>query len=106
MEILLAILCLLLVVLGYFFYSSNQQVQKLKQEKTELERQAILLSKKELEYLDFVIYMYVKYAKELKINSPDQHDFIVSELDRISASLKLKINSLSEGSHPPSQESQ
>jgi hypothetical protein len=37
--------------------------------------------------------MYIKYAKDLKIHSPEQHEFIVKELEIIRKKIDPKINS-------------
>jgi len=45
------------------------------------------LSKKEKEFIEFCINMYIDYAKELKINSENEHDLIVKELEKIKEKL-------------------
>jgi hypothetical protein len=44
---------------------------------------ATYLSKKEKEFISFAIDMYIDYAKELNIESPQQHEFIVKQLKKI-----------------------
>lgn len=58
-----------------------------------LSKEAELLSKKDLQFLEFTADMYIKYAKDLKIHSPEQHDFIASELEKIRKKIEPKINS-------------
>lgn len=41
------------------------------------------MSEKEKEFLDFTITMYVDYGEEIQINSKEQHDIIVKELEKI-----------------------
>ena len=41
------------------------------------------LSKKEKEFIEFAVNMYIKYAEELEITSPEQHEYLVSELEKI-----------------------
>jgi histidinol phosphatase-like PHP family hydrolase len=41
------------------------------------------LSKKEKEFIEFTINMYIKYGEELEITSPEEHDYIVKELDKL-----------------------
>jgi hypothetical protein len=41
------------------------------------------LSKKEKEFIEFAVNMYIKYAEELEITSPEQHEYIVKELEKI-----------------------
>ena len=54
-------------------------------------KKSIFLSKKENDFLIFVIDMYIQYAEELEINSEEQHDKIVMELNRIKKKhLKIK----------------
>ncbi|MFW5847608.1 MAG: hypothetical protein ACOCVF_01635 [bacterium] len=41
------------------------------------------MSKKEKEFIAFAIEMYINYAEELDIHSPEQHELIVNELEKI-----------------------
>lgn len=41
------------------------------------------ISDKEKDFVVFVIDMYIKYADELKINSKEQHEKLVEELEKI-----------------------
>jgi len=79
MKILLAILLLLVVLVIYLLIKNR----KLKQQAILLSKKSNLLTKKELEFLEFTADMYIKYAKDLNIHSKEQHDFIVGELERI-----------------------
>ena len=88
MEILLAILLLVVIIL-YLVY----QNRKLKRQAILLSKEAELLSKKDLQFLEFSADMYIKYAKDLKIHSPEQHEFIVNELEVIRKKIVPKINS-------------
>lgn len=90
MEILLAILLLLVVLIIYLII----QNRKLNRQAILLSKEANFLTKKELEFLEFTVDMYIKYAKDLDIHSKEQHDFIASELERIRKEKLLpKINS-------------
>jgi len=90
MEILLAISLLLVVLIIYLII----QNRKLKRQAILLSKEANFLTKKELEFLEFTVDMYIKYAKDLDIHSKEQHDFIVSELEKIRKEKLLpKINS-------------
>lgn len=79
MEPLLAILLLLVVLIIYLIIRNK----KLVKENKRLKEQAIFLSKKEVEFLEFTADMYIKYSEDLNIHSKEQHLFIVSELERI-----------------------
>lgn len=90
MEILLAILLLLVVIIVYLII----QNRKLKRQAIILSKEGEFLTKKELQFLEFTADMYIKYAKDLKIHSKEQHEFIVGELERIrKEKLFPKINS-------------
>lgn len=89
MEILLAILLLLVGLILYLIVRNR----KLKQQAILLSKEAELLSKKDLQFLEFTADMYIKYAKDLKIHSPEQHEFIVAELEKIRKKIEPKINS-------------
>lgn len=90
MEILLAISLLLVVLIIYLII----QNRKLKQQAILLSKELDFMNKKEWEFLEFTVDMYIKYAKDLDIHSKEQHDFIVSELERIRKEKLLpKINS-------------
>lgn len=41
------------------------------------------LSKKEKEFIEFAVNMYIKYAEDLDITSPEQHEYLVKELKKI-----------------------
>lgn len=89
MEILLAISLLLVVIIVYLVYRNRE----LKRQAILLSKEAELLTKKDLQYLEFTADMYIKYAKDLKIHSPEQHEFIVKELENIRNKIDSKINS-------------
>lgn len=46
------------------------------------------MSRKEKDFIEFAIDMYIDYAKDLNINSETEHDRIVAELKKI----KEKLN--------------
>lgn len=48
-----------------------------------LVRKVTPLSKKEKEFIEFAVNMYIKYAEELEITSPEQHEYLVKELEKI-----------------------
>jgi hypothetical protein len=87
MEILLAIV-LLLVGLVIYLIDKNKKLNK---QVIILSKELEFLSKKDLEFLEFTADMYIKYAKDLKIHSKDQHEFIVKELEEIIEKIKPKI---------------
>ena len=41
------------------------------------------MSKKEKEFIEFAVNMYIKYAEDLDITSPEQHEYLVKELKKI-----------------------
>ena len=51
---------------------------------------ATYLSKKEKEFLEFAVDMYINYSKELNIHSPEEHDIIVRNLEKIRNEKLLK----------------
>lgn len=90
MEILLAILLLLVVLIVYLLI----QNRKLKRQAILLSKDLNFLTKKEIQFLEFTADMYIKYAKDLKIHSKDEHEIIVAELKKIiEEKLLPKINS-------------
>jgi hypothetical protein len=46
-------------------------------------KKATYLSKKEKEFLEFAISMYIDYSKQLDIISEQHHDIIIQELKKI-----------------------
>lgn len=44
---------------------------------------ATYLTKKEKEFIEFAIEMYVEYAEELEITAPEKHEYIVEQLNKI-----------------------
>lgn len=98
MEILLAIgLLLALLTIGFLFFC----LKRSDEEKRKLKEQAIFLSKKDLEFLEFAADMYVKYSEELKIHSKKQHEILIAEIERVRKILEDRINSLSQEQHLP-----
>ena len=49
---------------------------------------ATYMSKKEKDFIVFVINIYVDYAEELNLNSVEQHETIVKELTKIKENLE------------------
>lgn len=81
----------LLVCIAGFICGCAYLYHKLKKEKKEKavlqENLDRLLGKqidsKDIKFLEFSVDMYIKYAKDLDIYSKDQHEYIVTELERI-----------------------
>lgn len=46
-------------------------------------KKAMYLSRKEKDFLIFVIDIYIDYAEELKLNSIQEHNLIVGQLNRL-----------------------
>ena len=46
------------------------------------------MSKKEKEFIIFVIDIYNNYAEELNLNSVEQHEIIIKELNKIKENLE------------------
>lgn len=46
-------------------------------------QKATYLSKKDKQFMTYVIDIYIDYAEELKLNTIDEHETIVKELQRI-----------------------
>ena len=91
MEILLIIAILLVGVTIFFLL---KRIKDQKKENELLKQQAILLSKRDLEFLEFAADMYVKYSIELKIHSKEQHEYLIAELDRVRKILEEKIKTM------------
>lgn len=72
MNVLLIIIIFLCFILSIISLSLLYVIKK-----------ATYLSKKEKEFISFAIDMYIDYAKELNIESPKQHEFIVKQLKKI-----------------------
>jgi len=89
MVIILSVCAILLACGCAYFYHKLGQEKKTKEAlriKLEGEIQKLLSEKiapKDLEFLEFTVDMYVKYAKDLNIWSEQQHDYIVEQLERI-----------------------
>ena len=49
---------------------------------------ATYMSKKEKEFIIFVIDIYNNYAEELNLNSVEQHEIIIKELNKIKENLE------------------
>lgn len=95
MEILAAICLLLVVIIFYLVYQNRKLKQQaiLLSKEAELLREKDFLTKKDLQFLEFTADMYIKYAKDLKIHDPGQHEMIVKELQDIIKKIEPKINS-------------
>lgn len=91
MEILLIIAILLVGVTIFFLL---KRIKDQKKENELLKQQAILLSKRDLEFLEFAADMYVKYSIELKIHSKEQHEYLIAELERVRKILEEKIKTM------------
>lgn len=87
MEVVAIVLLAVLIFLFYYVYQQRKKIEDLK-------RQAIFLSKKDLQFLEFAIDMYIKYAIELNIASKEQHEFIVGELERLRKEIEEKMKTL------------
>jgi len=87
MEVVAILLLAVLIVVSYLWYQQKKKIEELK-------RQAIFLSKKDLQFIEFAIDMYVKYAIELNIASKEQHEFIVGELERIRKDIEKRMETL------------
>lgn len=46
-------------------------------------RKSTFIPDKDKEFIEFTIDMYIQYAKDLDIHSPQQHKKIITELERI-----------------------
>ena len=46
-------------------------------------KKALYLSRKDKDFLIFVIDIYIDYAEELKVNTLEEHNIIVKKLTRI-----------------------
>lgn len=84
--IIALVVCIAIVAGCGAYYRYKFVTEKKKREKLEV-KLAELISKqipaKDLQFLEFTVDMYVKYAKDLNIYSESQHDYIVNELERI-----------------------
>ena len=49
---------------------------------------ATYMSKKEKDFVLFVIKIYIDYAEELGLSSAEQHDILVKELEKIKKSIE------------------
>ncbi len=76
--------CVLIIAVGlivYQFLRFKKRISELRIEIDELKKQQI--PDKDIQYLEFTVDMYIKYAKDLDIHSKEQHEYIVNELERI-----------------------
>jgi hypothetical protein len=48
-----------------------------------MSKNGVYLTKKEKEFLEFSVNMYIEYAEELEINDNEHHDKIVKNLEAI-----------------------
>lgn len=55
-------------------------------------KKAPILDKKEKDFIEFAIDMYIEYAEELEINSKEQHEIVVTELNKIKKKFNGKSN--------------
>lgn len=69
LQIIILVLLLLILCLFYFGYLILKKYKP--------------ISKTDKEFIIFVIDMYCKYSKELKINSEEHHDKIIKKLNEI-----------------------
>jgi flagellar basal body-associated protein FliL len=84
--IILLIVCIAVVACcGAYFCFKFISEQKKRREVEEQFRNlsANQIHPKDLQFLEFTVDMYIKYAKDLNIYSESQHDYIVKELERI-----------------------
>lgn len=47
------------------------------------QKKSVYIPDKDKEFVEFVIDMYIQYAKDLDIHSPEQHEKIVQQLEKI-----------------------
>jgi hypothetical protein len=84
---ILVSITVLLCIVGVYFYliwyktKLLDKINELQKQVDELKEKE--LSKKDLQFLEFTVDMYIKYAKDLDIHSPDQHEYIVEQLELI-----------------------
>jgi hypothetical protein len=52
----------------------------------------VIVTKKDVEFIEFTIDMYIKYAEKLEINSKKEHDKICLELERIKKNININNN--------------
>lgn len=64
--LLLVIIIILLIILCFYIM-----------------KKTTYLSKKEKEFIEFAIDMYIDYSEELKITSPEDHELIIKNLEKI-----------------------
>ncbi len=90
LEILLICIIICCVVVICFLKQKYKKEKKsLLNEINDIKKSKI--SDKDLQFLEFTVDMYIKYAEELDINSKEQHEFIVKELERIRSEYLLCI---------------
>lgn len=82
LELLLIIIVIICIVWILLLIKKHNKIAKsLLNEIDNLKKSN--LSNKDLQFLEFTVDMYIKYAKDLDIHSKEQHEYIVKELERI-----------------------
>jgi predicted Holliday junction resolvase-like endonuclease len=74
------LLVLVIILTGSVIYTYFQYIAE-KKRRIKLEEDKI--STKDLQFIEFTVDMYIKYAQELDIHSKEQHEYIVKQLERI-----------------------
>lgn len=69
LYIIIVLLCVALVTLTLIF--------------RDYQKKSVYIPDKDKEFVEFVIDMYIQYAKDLDIHSPEQHEKIVQQLEKI-----------------------
>lgn len=87
-ELLIVVILLCIAAIVFQYISAKKKIKLLEEKFIELKKQFDELkekeiSKKDLQFLEFTVDMYIKYSKDLNIHSKDQHEYIVGELERI-----------------------
>lgn len=77
--VIILLVCIITLIGGciYLFLKLSKEKKKI----VKLENEKI--SSKDLQFIEFTVDMYIKYAKDLDICSKEQHEYIVKELERI-----------------------
>lgn len=104
LELILGGIAICSVVYSYFLKKKKEtKIKSLSEEIENLKKQ--IPSDKDLQFLEFTVDMYVKYAKDFGIHSETQHEKIVNELIRVRDRYLIKNSSSSE-QHPHEPEQQ
>jgi len=74
------LLVLVIILTGSAIYTYLRYIAE-KKRRIKLEEDKI--PTKDLQFLEFTVDMYIKYAQELDIHSKEQHEYIVKQLERI-----------------------